>query len=619
MMYFGESYDDSALQRSRGLDAYPASFGEVTAANFGLSFADAPVPLLYRKAQREWLEYGSRPTPLSGIAGALTEEDRQFLPQDRTGSQFTDMMTAEDANKEFSVPGMTPFDKPVSRAVAEDIYESHRRRIARESVLERGRETIASSWLVEFPVMLAAQAIDPINLASAFLPGAPAARVTAWLAAARTGVQRAAIRGATGALEGAVGAAAVEPLVYTLMRDEHNDYDMGNSAINIGLGALLGGALHTGVGTFKDWRASRDENAMANQISRLAPETREAMFRASLSDVIDGRRVNIASEISDAMELKAASEKVEEKARAVAAMEADTTRVAEVRTIADSVRGKSGGLGRPEGAPVSLLEFIGSKGGVQDQGGDLKAIGADKHFVPGQGRIVRKNGLSLDYAREAAVEAGYLKQDATIADFLDAVAEEVSGRRVYLPHEVAKAQERSMARKLDREQERVDALKSEILSLTDEYGIRIDEVELENAVLLSMDGMHPDAALREVALGSDLSVMGFVKEANDGIASLSRIRSTDISYTQERIQSIMNDLDELRKTAIGENGPLAQQLVEMEKAQKQLDDIITREREAGRWSDIQDELIKTADEGASFADGHAKALEEAGYCMASRA
>ena len=45
--------------------------------------------------------------------------------------------------------------------------------------------------------------------------------------------------------------------------------------------------------------------------------------------------------------------------------------------------------------------------------------------------LVRKNGMPLDYAREAAVEAGYLHPDSDINDLLNAINEELHGRKVY--------------------------------------------------------------------------------------------------------------------------------------------------------------------------------------------
>lgn len=73
----------------------------------------------------------------------------------------------------------------------------------------------------------------------------------------------------------------------------------------------------------------------------------------------------------------------------------------------------------------SLSKFIQGAGGLKDSGGELKAMDAKG--------LVRKKGLPLDRAREAAVEAGYLSEGSTIADFLDAIAGELKGSAVYAP------------------------------------------------------------------------------------------------------------------------------------------------------------------------------------------
>lgn len=59
--------------------------------------------------------------------------------------------------------------------------------------------------------------------------------------------------------------------------------------------------------------------------------------------------------------------------------------------------------------PVSLMQFLSGRsvGGIKDESGELAAMGLSRKFVPGGGALVRKNGKTLDGAREAAAEAGY--------------------------------------------------------------------------------------------------------------------------------------------------------------------------------------------------------------------
>jgi hypothetical protein len=95
-------------------------------------------------------------------------------------------------------------------------------------------------------------------------------------------------------------------------------------------------------------------------------------------------------------------------------------------------------------APQSLLEFLAAKGGVSDKdplvNDLLQHFGGKNPTVRGRGKLVREGGWSLDRAREAAVEAGYIHDTAeesggvtqsSIDDLLDAVGAEAGGEKQY--------------------------------------------------------------------------------------------------------------------------------------------------------------------------------------------
>ena len=90
--------------------------------------------------------------------------------------------------------------------------------------------------------------------------------------------------------------------------------------------------------------------------------------------------------------------------------------------------------GARSGEP-DLIRFLISRGGVKDAGGELRAM--DLHRVnPGWfGRLSRQNGMSLDRAREAAEEAGYLRHGSDINDLLDAIRETSHGRPTFRPED----------------------------------------------------------------------------------------------------------------------------------------------------------------------------------------
>lgn len=79
----------------------------------------------------------------------------------------------------------------------------------------------------------------------------------------------------------------------------------------------------------------------------------------------------------------------------------------------------------------SLGEFLREKG-VKDDRGDLAALDIDKG-IKFKKKMLRKDGLPLDKAREAAVEAGYLSEGSDINALLEAVGNELKGQPVYAP------------------------------------------------------------------------------------------------------------------------------------------------------------------------------------------
>ena len=79
--------------------------------------------------------------------------------------------------------------------------------------------------------------------------------------------------------------------------------------------------------------------------------------------------------------------------------------------------------------PTRLVNFLRSKGGIKDVGGNLNAMLGGAKGRPGL--INNKIGLELDYAREAAVEGGYLPPDAEINTLLDAIHDDLHGTPRY--------------------------------------------------------------------------------------------------------------------------------------------------------------------------------------------
>ncbi|MCA0342832.1 MAG: hypothetical protein LCH99_24275 [Proteobacteria bacterium] len=82
--------------------------------------------------------------------------------------------------------------------------------------------------------------------------------------------------------------------------------------------------------------------------------------------------------------------------------------------------------------PDSILEFIAKSGGIQEQTGELRAMGLRDRkagFVVGVGPVVRRNGLPPDAAREAAEAAGYLPEGSSLSDLYDMLDKDARSNR----------------------------------------------------------------------------------------------------------------------------------------------------------------------------------------------
>jgi hypothetical protein len=79
----------------------------------------------------------------------------------------------------------------------------------------------------------------------------------------------------------------------------------------------------------------------------------------------------------------------------------------------------------------SLLEYLQVKG-IVDHGGELAYLDLNKKMGKG-GRLVRKNGQTLDVAREAVLEEGYELSEDSINGLLRAISDEISGEKLYNP------------------------------------------------------------------------------------------------------------------------------------------------------------------------------------------
>lgn len=163
------------------------------------------------------------------------------------------MLSAEVARARVKEEGLdlSIDDGGIREGVLEILVERKRAEAQRKFLLDNAP---SSTVPVQLLAGFAASVLDPINIASAFIPVVGEARYASMLAKATTRAARFGVRARVGALEGAVGAAMVEPLVLYASAQDQADYDITNSLLNVTFGSVLGGGLHAAGGLVTDIR-----------------------------------------------------------------------------------------------------------------------------------------------------------------------------------------------------------------------------------------------------------------------------------------------------------------------------------------------------------------------------
>lgn len=361
--------------------------------------------------------------------------------------------------------GLSYFDGMTAEA-AKVLAERFDIRAKRTDVLNR-TEGIAVNSAV-FAARFASQLVDPIGMAANFVPVVSQARYARLLGQ----LGRPGARAVTGLVEGAVGNALLEPLIYSAAQRDQLDYDMVDSLANVGMGAVFGAGVRTVGGAVVDALARRGGRAVAAAadtaitqatmgreidvapVLRAADDTFERNFGGGRRTGFEGGPTPEA--VRAALGLEPAARTDDPTARLLAERQAsereqvrkareylrrgqeeDATRpqtfpqrkaaaqaalldAYPTREIQLQAADRSGGFSAPTGktvtrkGPMDLATFVRVIGGVRDDAGELRGIDAKPRsvqFAKGEGFIgglIKKDGLTLEAAARKAAEAGYI-------------------------------------------------------------------------------------------------------------------------------------------------------------------------------------------------------------------
>jgi hypothetical protein len=298
---------DAPTLNSRTLLDLPADSGEVASAAFDAAFSTNPTNSLLRMEEVNEQEQGR----------ALVMGPESYLaPNAGRAEPESPLLEAQQARDRVAAAGFDikiP-DQGIRQGALDVLIQRQREQVARQQVMARAA---GGTMPAQIAASLGASLLDPLNIASAFVPVVGEARYVAMLGRATSPLARAGVRAGVGAAEGVVGAAIIEPLPLLAAQQDQTEYGLSDSLANIALGGVLGGGLHAFGGAISDAlrksvvaeqptaRADAPTAGPAPAVStparyasadfgRLFEQDPESALRASLARGLEADQVNLA-------------------------------------------------------------------------------------------------------------------------------------------------------------------------------------------------------------------------------------------------------------------------------------------------------------------------------------
>jgi len=321
----------------------------------------------------------------------------------------------EYAESPYFREGLQIPESGIKESLAQNLAESYDRRFRRNLVLSRARSGFGVSAL-RFGAGIVGSVLDPINIGvGVFAPVAVGMNATARAATikATSGIAtrygKTAGRFASGAGEAALGAAAVEPILFAGSQIQQDPaYGLYDSLINVTVGALLGGTV-TGVG-----------GKFADVLKRANPETIQQAYQAATSQLAEGIPVRVDA-IFDA------DSAVSPYLRAEGVVKRSQREIDELSVVPDK-RVLPPALQKHNAKVETLISFIKNQGKIDPDSigvADLKRA-LDK----GSFGVLKKGGIRFEEMVERAQAEGFFPNkidaydsDVDFDDFISALEE----------------------------------------------------------------------------------------------------------------------------------------------------------------------------------------------------
>lgn len=434
---------------------------------------------------------------------------------------------SEWQNSEYFREGITVSENGIRENTAALLAERHDERRSRSLVLERSPGGFGLG-AAQFGAGLVASATDPLNVAASFIPVVGQARFLA--ATAKYG--RTVARAGKGAFEGAVGAAVVEPAVLlaaSLEQDE--DYTFADSFMNIAFGSVLGGGLHVVGGKISD------------ALKKADPATVKALQQNAISKIVQDQEVNQNLAIRQDVALR--NDPVFRDVTEVRQGQADLPALPPKKGNAYP-EGLRVAYGR-EKPPQTIRQFIRSLGGLKGEDPDAPTMfeRSDKDrslFRAKKG----KEKISIDKAREAAEEEGFLPEGSTVDDLVELVARDTKETPVYSARDVdfQIRLEAANAKREELERYRIDprGYTDDQIEEILEQRRRVDEIPEGAPDDITEDEFFAQIEAEHKALGEPLSVKDFEARMEEADEIATRFDEDELTKLQKENELLEDDI-----------------------------------------------------------------------------
>ena len=196
-------------------------------------------------------------------------------------------LNKDELNKEYGELGLH-FKEDTREGVVDYLVKRKLIEQERSQLMSRG-PTGKFAQSTFFLASMGTSFFDPINIGASFIPVVGQARFAGMVAKSGKNIARM----KKGFVEGLVGNAAVEPIVYGVAKSEQSDYDQVDAFTNIFAGGFLGSGFHVGIGRLGDFIAQkRGKPNIYQRLAAISPENQQALLKYTIGKHFKGEKVD---------------------------------------------------------------------------------------------------------------------------------------------------------------------------------------------------------------------------------------------------------------------------------------------------------------------------------------